>query len=370
MIRVLHVIGRMDRAGAETMIMNIYRNIDRTKVQFDFMVFTDNKADYDDEIESLGGRIYHMPTFKGYNYINLYRKFQKFFKEHPYKVVHGHIGSLAPSYLLCAKKKGAYTIVHSHGPNSNVFLTRIVFTALAYWVRYVADYFFACSKEAGIDRFGDKIVKSNRFQVINNAIENQKFTYTKERHQTMKRKFGVEDKIVLGHVGRFVPVKNHKFMINIFEAINKRKSNVVLVFVGDGEERPAMERLAAEKGLDDKILFLGVRDDIPDMMNLFDAFIFPSFYEGLGNVGIEAQAAGLPCFYSHVIPDEAIVTENVWKLSIEDGAENWADVIMQVLEDYEREDTSKYIARAGFDVVQSARVLEEFYMIHTNKVIQ
>lgn len=369
MVRVLHVIGKMDRAGAETMIMNIYRNIDRTKIQFDFMVFTDEKADYDEEIKELGGRIYHMPSFKGYNYLNLYRRFRKFFKEHPYKIVHGHIGSLAPAYLYCAKKEGLYTVAHSHCPNSNVFVTRIVFMILAYWVRYVADYYFACSLEAGMDRFGKKIVSSNRFRVINNAIESYKFTYTKERHQKMKEEYGLVGKTVLGHVGRFVPVKNHKFMIQLFEVIAKEDKNTVLVFIGEGEEKEAIEKMVVEKQLTDRVMFMGVREDIPDMMNLFDAFLFPSFYEGLGIVGIEAQAAGLPCFYSSVIPDEGMVTKNVWKLSLDAGVDVWKECILNVLKNYDRTNTVEEIKNSGFDIIQSAKELEEFYITNAKKCL-
>ena len=188
MLRVLQVIGKMDRAGAETIIMNLYRNMDRSKVQFDFLVFSDEKGDYDDEILKMGGYIYHMPCFKGYNYLKLYREFQIFFKEHPYRVVHGHIGSLAPAYLRAAKSNGAYTIAHSHATKSNRILESFIFTIFSYRVRYIADYFFACSKQAGIDRFGEKIVKSNRFEVINNAINSEDYQYTLKRHEALKRK--------------------------------------------------------------------------------------------------------------------------------------------------------------------------------------
>lgn len=364
MIRVLQVIGRMNRAGAETMIMNIYRNIDRTRVQFDFLVFTDNEADYDREIEALGGRIYRMPAFKGYNYMALYRKFQQFFKEHPYKVVHGHIGSLAPAYLKFAKKEGAYAVAHSHCTNSNILSERILYTMLACPVRYVADYFFACSEEAGIDRFGKRVVHSFKFEIVKNAIESRKFVYSEERHRSLKEKFGLRDKIVLGHVGRFAAQKNHSFVIDIFREICKENQEFVLVLVGEGEERPAIEKKIADEGLTEKVILMGVREDIPDMMNLFDAFLFPSKYEGLGNVGIEAQAAGLPCFFSSTIPDEAVVTSNVWKYSLDDGAKKWKDNILKVMQEYQRKDTYNDIVNAGFDVVHTAKQMEEFYIAH------
>ena len=219
MLRVLQVIGKMDRAGAETIIMNIYRNIDRSKVQFDFMVFSSEKGDYDDEILQLGGNIYRMTAFKGYNYFRLCEEFRKFFEKYPYKVVHGHIGSLAPAYLKAAKKRGAYTIAHSHATKSNRKLENFIFNIFSYRVRYIANYFFACSKQAGIDRFGNKIINSERFEVVNNAIDSEKYKYTLERHEKLKKKYGLENKLIIGHVGRFSPEKNHKFVIDVFEEI-------------------------------------------------------------------------------------------------------------------------------------------------------
>lgn len=362
MLRVLQVIGKMDRAGAETMIMNFYRNMDREKVQFDFLVFSEEEADYDKEIEGLGGKIYHMPAFKGYNYFSLCRRFKKFFSEHPYEIVHGHIGSLAPAYLTYAKRAGAYTIAHSHAPNSTFLLERIVFTFFAYSVRYIADYYFACSVKAGLDRFGEKNVNSDRFQVIRNAIKGKEFVYKAERQQRLKKQFDLESKRVIGHVGRFAPVKNHKFIIEVFDELQKRQSDFSLVLVGDGSGRYEIEQMIHERNLEDKVLLLGIRDDIADMMNLFDVFIFPSKYEGLGNVGIEAQAAGLPCFYSTGIPDEAIITDNVWKYDLNDGAEKWADCILKTLKTYERKNTYGNIVDAGFDIEAAAKRLQEFYL--------
>lgn len=362
MLRVLQVIGKMDRAGAETMIMNFYRNIDREKVQFDFLVFSEEEADYDKEIESLGGKIYHMPSFKGYNYFYICHRLKKFFEEHSYDIVHGHIGSPAPAYLSYAKRTGSYTIAHSHAPNSTFLLERMIFTFFAYSVRYIADYYFACSTKAGLDRFGENNVNSDRFQLIRNAINGKDFIYTIERQEKLKEQFGLSGKKVIGHVGRFAPVKNHRFLIEVFDELQKKDSTASLVLVGDGAERQGIEQMVCDRNLKDKVRFLGIRDDIADMMNLFDAFIFPSKYEGLGNVGIEAQAAGLPCFYSSAIPDEAIITDNVWKYDLNDGAEAWADHILETLHSYERKNTYNNIADAGFDIEAAAKQLQEFYL--------
>ena len=246
MLRVLHVIGKMDRAGAETVIMNIYRNIDRERIQFDFMVFSSEEGDYDSEIKQMGGRIYRMPQFKWYNYFELYKKFYSFFKKHPYKIVHGHRGSLAPAYLKAAKDNGAYTIAHSHATNSNRFFEGIAFKVLSYRVRYIADHFFACSRQAGIDRFGKKITESEKFDVLKNGITSDNYKYSEERHQQLKKKYGLDNKLLIGHVGRFSLEKNHRFIIDVFDKIYKEKTDSVLILLGRGKEKKSIEKYVEE----------------------------------------------------------------------------------------------------------------------------
>lgn len=364
MLRVLQVIGKMDRAGAESLLMNLYRYIDKSKVQFDFLVFSYEEGDYDKEILRMGGKIYRMPSLRFYNYMDLSRRLKKFFGEHSYKIVHGHMGSLAPMYLHWAKKNGAYTIAHSHATNSDVLLERWIYWFLSHRVVNVADYFFACSEQAGKDRFGEKIVEQSNFEVLKNSIETEKFRYTQERHEALKSIYNLEDKMVLGHVGRFTEAKNHKFLLEIFEKISEKTDRAVLLLVGRGELENAVREQIKEQKLEDKVIFMGVRDDIPDMMNLFDVFVFTSVYEGLGNVCIEAQAAGLPCFVSSAIQDEAILTKNVWRYSLNLSAEKWAAEILKRLEIFERKDTTKEVVEAGYDAAHTAKLLENFYCRH------
>lgn len=365
MLRVLQVIGKMDRAGAESLIMNLYRAVDRTKVQFDFMVFTSEEGDYDQEILELGGRIYHMPSFRGYNYFNLCGKFKDFFEKHPYKVVHGHIGSLSPAYLYYAKKNGAYVIVHSHATKSSVLWERYVFWLLSHRVSSIADYFFACSKQAGIDMFGSEIIEKDNFKVLKNCINVEAFKYSAERHQRLKELFKLEDKVVYGHVGRFTEAKNHQFLIEVFKKLSEKNDKAILLLVGRGELEKKIKKIVHEKKLDEKVIFMGVRDDIPDMMNLFDAFVFTSVFEGLGNVCIEAQAAGLPCFVSNAIQNEAIVSNHVWRYSLEFSSQEWAHQIEVILKTYERKDGRDEIIEAGYDVRNTAESLQKFYLKHS-----
>ena len=367
MLRVLHVIGKMDRAGAETVIMNIYRNIDRERIQFDFMVFSSEEGDYDSEIKQMGGRIYRMPQFKGTNYVDCCIRFKKFFKEHPYKVVHGHIGSCAPAYLYYAKKNGGFTIAHSHNTDSSIMWKRMAYKCLTRPVIHVADYFMACSEEAGRDRFGEKIAAQENFRIMNNAINAKEFTYTEKRHDMLKDRYGLSDKLVVGHVGRFAEQKNHGFLIDVFENIKKKNDNAILLLVGTGEDLDKMKEKVKNRHLEEAVRFLGIREDIPELMNLFDVFVFPSVFEGLGIVGIEAQAAVVPCFLSDAVPNEAVLTPGTWKLPLEWGAERWAVEITEKLKSFKRMDNYKRIVEGGYDIKRLAKSMEIFYLSKGNK---
>lgn len=364
MLRVLQVIGKMNRAGAESMLMNLYRHIDRTQVQFDFLVFADSEADYDKEIEALGGHIYRLSPFKGYNYFAICKELGAFFKTHTYPIVHGHIGSLAPVYLQIAKKYGSYTVAHSHNTNPTSLVNRLGYNALARWVRYIADYFFACSLQAGIDRFGEKVVNGDAFSVFNNAIDSAAFCYTPERNRSLKEKCGLVGKTVYGHVGRLAKQKNHAFLLEVFSELHKRQPDSVLLLAGTGPEEENLRQKTEALQLTDCVRFLGVREDIPDLMNLFDVFVFPSVFEGLGLVIIEAQAAGLPCFCSDAIQQEAIITQNAWRYSLQGGAAVWAENILRETKDFHRKDTQQDIIRAQFDIRSTACDLQAFYLQH------
>ena len=202
-IRILHVIGGMNRGGAETMIMNFYRKIDRNKVQFDFMVNTKEKCDYNDEILSLGGNIYYIPKFNGLNFIQYKMSLRRFFKEHQeHKIIHGHIGSSAAMYLHVANKYNKFTIAHSHNTkNSNKTLKSFLWRVYSYPTRYIANYFFGCSLAAGIDRFGKKVVHSSDFCVLNNAIDSKKFIFSDKTREEVRTDLSIQDKFVIGHIG-------------------------------------------------------------------------------------------------------------------------------------------------------------------------
>ena len=360
-IRILHVIGIMNRGGAEAMIMNLYRNIDRTKIQFDFVENEGEKAVFDEEIRSLGGRIYRCPRYRATNHLSYTRWWHTFFENHrgEYPIVHGHIGSTAAIYLSVAKKYGAYTIAHSHSAGIGSAAYRI----FSFPTRYVADHFFACSKDAGIFRYGKNVGSDQaRCQVLNNAIDTCKFVFNDENRDQMRNVLHIrEEAVVIGHVGRFVDAKNHLFLIDVFEQIHKRNENAVLLLVGDGELRPQIETAIAQKHLNNAVMMAGVQSNVCDYYQAMDVFVFPSVYEGLPVSMVEAQAAGLPCCVSANVPEETAITDLVEFVTLEQGPDHWAERVLCRAKD-SRRDMLAEIKQAGFDVSATSKWLEDFYM--------
>lgn len=361
-IRVLQVFALMNRGGAETMIMNLYRNIDRTKVQFDFIVHTNKACAYDDEIKNLGGKIYRVPRYNGKNHLQYKRAWNKFFQEHPeYKIIHGHVRSTAAIYLRIAKKYGLITIAHSHSTSSGNGFSAIVKKVLQYPIRYTADYLFACSKSAGEWLFGKKACKGDNFFVFKNAIDAKKFIYNKEIRERKRKELHIENKFVIGHIGRFHLSKNHTFLIDVFKEIYDRNENSVLVLVGDGELRSSIEKKVNDLRLSGSVIFTGVRSDVPQLLQAMDVFVFPSLYEGLPVTVVEAQAAGLPCFVTEAIPREAYLTDHVYSISYKQSAKHWANEILKYYILFKRKNSLSQIKSQGYDVLSTAKAIEDFY---------
>ena len=363
-IRVLHVIGIMDLGGAETMIMNLYRHMDRSKVQFDFVENMNDGAHFDREISELGGKIYHCPRFTGKNYF-AYRKWWKnFFDTHTeYAFVHGHIGSTAAIYLKEAKNHGIRTIAHSHNTSAKT-ARQVLYDVLAYPTRHIADYLFMCSLQAGIDRYGKKAVSDkNRAYFVPNAIDTEHYRFNTSIREKTRQELGVsENTLLVGHVGRFAEQKNHLFLLDIFREIAERMLDAKLLLVGDGTLREKIEEKIDNLGLKDKVIMAGNRTDVSSMLMAMDVFVFPSKYEGFGIVLVEAQCTGLPCIISDVIPRESIINkEGITVLSFQDTAATWASA---VLESYvnDRFACIDLVKMAGFDIADAAGRMEDFYL--------
>lgn len=390
-IRVLHVLGGVGLGGAESRIMDLYRQMDKEEIQFDFLVHAsavkrgfqemrragggaekrDEKTDtcvrkpqfYDEEIQAMGGRIYVLPKFKVYNYFAYKKAVRAFFAAHrEFQVVQGHMTSTAGIYLPVAKKAGV-PVTAAHARNAGV-VKGLKGAATKFFRRGLAkkaDYCFACSALAGQDVFGEEAMKAGKVKVIHNAIDVGRFTYNEKVRQEVREQLGISGELVIGHVGRFEYQKNHPYLLDVFAAVWGERPDARLLLLGDGEDRPAMEEKCRRLGIAGQVTFLGNRRDAQRFYQAMDFFLLPSFFEGLPGVLVEAQAAGLRCIVSDTVTREAKATELVTYMSIREEAGLWAREILSQA-DYERRDTAEEMRKAGFDVRTQAEGYSRFYM--------
>ena len=322
-IRVAQVVGKMNGGGVEAVVMNYYRHIDRNKVQFDFLVDSDSTLVPHEEIESLGGRVFEIPPYQ--HVVEYQRELQRLFMREGWKIVHSHINALSIFPLRVAKKTGVpVRIAHSHSTSGKgEYAKNALKAVLKTQSNRYPTHRFACSKFAGEWLFG----KGADFEVVYNAIDLDRFRFNAEARAQARADLGlVGDQFAIGHVGRFTAQKNHAFLIDVFTEVAKRRDDAVLLLVGSGEAGASVKALVDERGLTDRVKFLGQRSDVSRLYQAFDAFVLPSLYEGLGLVGVEAQVSGLPCLLSDAITREVDVTGECKFLPIDSSAV-WADEI-------------------------------------------
>ena len=365
-MRVLQVIGAMDCGGAESVIMNLYRMMDREKVQFDFVVHTERDCFYDQEILRLGGTIHRAEKYNVRNYFAYRGWWAAFFRAHPeYRVVHGHIGSSAAIYLHEARKAGRYAIAHSHNTRDNggFSLHHIAWEACSWPTRFVADAFFGCSRQAGLDRYGSRVVNSERYRQFNNAIDGSRFQFSAQARDRIRRAYGLEDAFVIGHAGRFVPQKNHERLLEVFRAVYDEERSARLLLLGEGPLEGKMRQKCAELGVADAVVFAGVHANAQDYYSAMDVFCFPSRWEGLGMAAVEAQANGLPCLAAETVPREADIGARLFEtLGLEQPDGIWADAILARREQRHMQGTEPYLKAAGYDIADQAQWLTSFYL--------
>lgn len=356
-IRILHVLGGLSLGGAESRIMDLYRHVDRQKMQFDFLVHAQGREHFDEEVEAMGGRIYRVPRFKVYNWFSYKKALQRFFAaHHAFRAVHGHMTSTAAIYLPIAKKAGI-PIVMGHARSAGV--AGGIKGILTKWMRRPlkrrADYCLACSKEAGEAVYGKKWVDKGKVEVIPNAIDAEKYRYDEDVRNEMRRKLDLSDRLVIGHVGSFREAKNHVFLVRVFAEIYKKRKDAVLLLIGDGVLRETVEKQVLEAGLKEAVRFLGNQAKVSPYYQAMDYLVFPSLYEGLPGTVIEAQAAGLRCLVSDAVTKEAKITELAEFYSLRRTASEWAARILESCA-YERKGRLSEVRRAGFDInAQAAR---------------
>lgn len=362
-IVVAQIMGKWVGGGVEAVIMNYYRNIDRTKIQFDFICDSDSTNIPYDEIKKLGGKVIICPP---YQKVLKYEKFLiDLFKKNNYKIVHSNINALSVFPLRAAKKAGVpIRIAHSHSTtNKKEWKKNLMKQALRPFSKKYATNYFACSELAGRWLFGDRTFEQGKVTIINNAIDLDKFKYSKKIGKEKRKELGIkDDTLVIGHIGRFVAQKNHTFLIDIFNELHKKKKNSILLLIGQGPLMDEIKEKVEMIGISDSVKFLGQRGDVDELYQVFDVFCLPSLYEGLPVVGVEAQATGNLCILSDDMTKETKVLDTTEFLSLKQSAQEWADTILILLKTYKKHNTKDEISKYGFNIENEAKKLEKYYI--------
>lgn len=357
-IRVLQVFARLNRGGAESMLMSLYRSMDKSKVQFDFVANkTTDKYAFQQEITEMGGRIYYVPRYKIYNHFPYQRAWRKLLANHPeWHIIHAHHTVPALIYFKAAKKYGIMTIAHSHSANRNKSLKERLRVYFCGKMVAISDRKLACSREAGKWMFGQ-----HNFVVLNNGINISRYIFNAAEREAVRQSLQLEDCQLVGHFGRFFKPKNHAFLIDIFAEMYKLNKKVRLLLFGSGPLKHKIMRKVNRLGLADAVLFMGVRDDVPKFIQALDIFVFPSRFEGVPVTLIEAQAGGLPCLVSENVTRETKITDGVVFMPLAESAATWAEKALQMMQRHERKDTSREIVKAGYDAFRNSIWLQEYY---------
>jgi glycosyltransferase involved in cell wall biosynthesis len=365
--RILHVIHELTiDQGVMAFIMNMYRNIDREKVQFDFAYYVEKPGTYRDEILRLGGRVDFIPMPALLHPFRFTAGLDQLLAGRPgeYSAVHLHVAFLASAVFPTARKHGIrHLITHSHNTKYSEYrLNSLRNRLLCLGLKRQANIYFACSNKAGAFLYGRRAMSSGAVKIIRYAIDCGSYRFDGSVRDEVRKELGLGGRLVIGHVGRFAEQKNHRFLVEIFRALHAKNGSSMLLLVGDGRLMPEIKDRIERWKLSKDVLFLGRRTDIPRLMQAMDLFLLPSLFEGLPVVGVEAQAAGLPCVMADTITQETDITRAMTFLSLAEPPEAWADEILKVSGGFRRQDSSGAVAAAGFDIVTEARRLQEFYL--------
>lgn len=361
-LRILHVANMNSDSGVACFIMNYYRHMDKKRIQFDFVVDKIIKNNFIDEIKSLGGNVFIVPEHRN-NLYNYYHALNKILTCHKYRVIHAHESILSLVALYIAKKNGVeIRIAHSHNALMGSLLKNIIVYICRPFFRIYCTHFFACSAKAAQFLFGKKMYKKSTVKIIFNAIDVKAWKYTPLKRPQIRKLLDLPDeKFIIGHVGRMDYQKNHTFLLKIFSHIIKKDKNCKLILIGDGALHDDIVNEIEQLDLTSYVLCLGVRNDVPELMQAMDVFVLPSHHEGLPVVGIEAQTSGLPCVFSSTITKEVNITKNVEFIDLEADKEYWANRIL-LRKGYTRVATDAQVKEAGYDIVDQAQNLEKFYL--------
>ena len=364
MLRVLHSVSNMGRAGIETMLMNYYREMDRDRIQFDFLANKPVPGEYDEEIRSLGGRVFVSPGLNPVHYPRYRRYVSDLLQENrDIRIVHAHNEAMGYYALQSAKDAGIrIRIAHAHN-------TRII-RDYKYPLKLVckqllpgaATDYWSCGRDAGIYYYGKKRWNTSGF-ILHNAIDVERFGFRPEVREHQRRQTGLEKCFVIGHVGRFNVQKNHSRLLDIFAAVAKAVPEARLVLIGTGELEQAMKEKAQHLGILDRTIMPGQMADVSTWYQAMDCFVLPSLFEGLPVVGIEAQAAGLPCVFSDRVTDEVLLSPEACRIFLDADDSEWARQIAAARQpETNRLQGMETVRRAGYDIHKEARKLQKIYL--------
>ncbi|WP_258831560.1 glycosyltransferase family 1 protein [Peribacillus frigoritolerans] len=358
--RLLCIVSAMNVGGAETFLMKVYRALDRKKYQMDFYCMSKEKGYYEEEIISLGGKVFHSYP-KSIQPIKSFLMLRKTVKAGKYEhVMRISQHSLATIDLIAAKLGGARTLIQrSSNANSGSRNSRILHFLFQCLPKIIPNIKIAPSTEAAEYTFGKNSVKNGKAIILKNAVNVDSLLFNQKKRDKIRKELNIENKFVIGHVGRFSNQKNHDFLINIFKEISKDRKNSVLVLVGKGELELEIKKQIELLNLKEKVIFTGIRSDIPDILMAMDIFIFPSLFEGMPNTVIEAQATGLPCLVSDSITKEAKITELVKYKSLNEGAKSWSEDALQFKRTLNCNDIQSCFIKYGYNIELVTREFEE-----------
>lgn len=374
-IRILYINGGiMDLGGISSYMMNYYRNIDRDKVQIDFVVHGFEKGVYDDEIINMGGNIYNIPI-KSKDYFGNIKALKEIFANNRYKIVHSHMDAMGIIPLKLAKKYNIpVRISHSHN-TQHLTNNKIKFILNEYARKNLYKYsthMFACSEKAGRWMFGDKLFDRGMVRIIYNAIDIDKFKFDKLKRDKIRKELSIGNDFIIGHVGRFDHQKNHLFLLRLFKKVLDKIENAKLILVGDGALKNIIEKEIIDLGIEKQVILLGARPDVNTLYNVFDMFMLPSLFEGLPVVGIEAQINGLDCLFSTNVPDEIDISNNSYFEDLDSDFLKWSNIIINIYKNYNIETRGNldYTKKSyeNYNINISAKKLEEYYITLYNSI--
>ncbi len=360
-IRILQIIGIAAGGGVEAVVMNYYEHIDRSQVQFDFVIHRDSPVDITQKVESLGGRVYKVSPYYQ-NLLAFTWDIYRIIKRNHYRIVHSNMNTLSAFPLFAAWLAGVpVRILHNHSTSSPGETKRNIAKAiLKPWAKLFANRYWACSRLAAEWMYGKETAETDKVTVIPNAIDLAKYAFNAEKRKQLRQEMGLMNEFVIGHVGRFMFQKNHDFLIDVFAKTLVKNPNMVLILVGDGPLRRRIENKVKRLGIEEKVKFLGIRSDVQALYNAMDLFLLSSHYEGLPVVGVEAQANGLPCLVSDDVTKEMKLTSSVTYKKLSEGIDAWASELLAGR--WERNSEVKIeMKKAGFDIEEAAGALCRSY---------